>query len=285
MEMQELLRLNSEGLIPGPGETEETFTLRVQAVKDFFSKQDSPVAPHHWQWAAERLRALFDFSPRWCPVFFSSKGLAPWQAAATWINQPHGNVKPIYTIQIRASRWVFFLIDRDELLAHEAAHAARAAFNEPKTEELFAYLTSSAKWRRVVGPIFSQPKESLLLVGTLGLGAVFQMVETIWGLSVFSEGFFFSAAALSLFLSFRLLRMRTRLTRAARQLIPLLRDPEKVRAVLFRMTDQEIIRLSRSQRVDENDELRWRLIKAAYFKETFRSDLSGIASRGRSDLQ
>jgi hypothetical protein len=265
METQELLNLNSEGLFPGPGETEDAFRQRVQAVKEFFHSQESSIASQHWHWASEQLRALFDFTPRWCAAFYSSKGLAPWQAAATWINQPSANVKPIYLIQLRASTWVSWLIDRDELLAHEAAHAARVAFNEPKTEELFAYLTSTAKWRQVVGPIFSQPREALLLVGILGLGAIFQVIETFWDVSLFSEGCFFAAAALSLVWSLRLLWMRTRLTKAARQLTPLLRDPDKVRAVLFRMTDQEIFRLSRGV-FDEKSELRWRLIKAAYFK-------------------
>ncbi len=266
MEMEELLRFNSEGLIPGPGETEEAFSLRVQAVKEFFHKQESAIAPHHWHWASEQLRAIFDFTPRWCAAFYSSKGLAPWQAAATWINEPSANVKPIYLIQLRASKWVSWLIDRDELLAHEAVHAARAAFNEPQTEELFAYLTSTAKWRQVIGPIFSQPRESLLLMATLGLGAILQMIETLWDFTLFSEVCFFSAAAFCLFWSVRLLRMRSRITRAARKLAPFLRDPGKVRAVLFRMTDQEIIRLSCNEGIEEKDELRWRIIRSAYFK-------------------
>ncbi len=272
MEIKELLVLNSEGLFPGPGESEEDFIRRTEGVKEFFHSQESAIPSHHWQWASEQLRALFDFSPRWCSAFYSCKGLAPWQAAATWItNCPKKSdaamdVKPIYLIQLRPSRWVFWLVDRDELLAHEAAHAARAAFNEPKTEELFAYLTSTAKWRQVIGPLFSQPRESLILMGMLGLGALLQMIEAICEFSLFSEGCFFTAALLCLVWSFRLLRTRARVARAARNLAPLLRDSDKVRAVLFRMTDQEIIRLSRGDGIDEKSELRWQLIKAAYWK-------------------
>ena len=54
MEIQELLTLNSEGLIPGPGETEEAFRERIQAVKEHFQMQEQTIAPHHWQWAAEQ---------------------------------------------------------------------------------------------------------------------------------------------------------------------------------------------------------------------------------------
>jgi len=264
MENEELLELNSEGLFPGPGETEEKFRQRVLAAKDFFYKQESAIAPQHWQWASEQLRALYDFTPRWCSAIYSSKGLAPWQAAATWIQKEKG-VKPFYMIQIRPSKWVSWLIDRDELLAHEAVHAARAAFEEPKAEELFAYLTSIAKWRRIIGPLFSQPKDSLLMVGILSLGAVLQMIETIWDVFLFSGICFSAAAVLAAVWSFRLLRMRSYLAKASRQIIPFLRDPSKARAALFRLTDQEIIELA-SGKIEEKNELRWQLLKAAYLK-------------------
>jgi hypothetical protein len=48
--------------------------------------------------------------------------------------------------------------------------------------------------------------------------------------------------------------------------VPFLRDPCKVRAALFRMTDEEIVRLSNGKGIEEKSELRWQLIKAAYFK-------------------
>ncbi len=260
MEIQELLALNAEGLIPGPGETEEVFRKRVQAVKEHFHKQEQAIPPQHWQWAAEQLRALFDFSPRWCAAILSSKGLAPWQAAATWID-----VKRVYTIQLKASRWVSWLIDRDELLAHEAAHAARAAFDEPASEEMFAYLTSGAKWRQVIGPLFRQPKEALLLFGLMGVGALAQIAEALWDFSGLSQCCFLIAAALGLGWSIRLLRMRIRMKRAADRLTPLLLDPTKVRAVLFRLTDDEIAKLAKGRPVG-NQELRWQLLKEAYFK-------------------
>jgi hypothetical protein len=262
MEMKELLVLNSEGLIPGPGESEENFCQRVQAVKNCFHTQGAALAPHHWQWASEQLQALYDFAPRWCTAIYSSKGLAPWQAAATWID-----VKRVYTIQIRPSRWLSWLVDTDEVLAHEAVHAARAAFNEPKSEEMLAYLTSSAKWRQVIGPLFRQPKEAFLLMLLIGFGAVLQVMEAVWDHSFGSSGCFFTAAVLSFGLGARLFWMRTRFNRAARQLAPRLRDSSKVRAVLFRLTDEEIIQLASGKSVGEKKDLRWRVIEAAYFKD------------------
>ncbi len=261
MKMDELLALNSEGLIPGPEETEEVFENRVRSVREAFQKQESAIPSHRWQWAAEQLRSLYDFTPKWCSAFYSSKGLAPWQPAVTWID-----VKHFYTIQLSPSRWISWLVDCDELLAHEAAHAARAAFDEPRSEEIFAYLTASARWRRVVGPLFRQPGEALVLMGLVALGACFQIIETIWDVAFLSAGCFWSASLFCMAWSFRLLRMRIRLKKAAEQLMPLLRDPTKVRADLFRLTDQEILRLAQGQTIEQMTELRWQVIRAAYFK-------------------
>lgn len=262
--MKELLALDSEGLIPGPGESEENFCQRVQAVKECFHGQEMPLAPHHWQWASEQLQALYGFYPRWCCASYSSKGLAPWQAAATWID-----VKRVYTIQLRPSKWLSWLVDADEVLAHEAVHAARAAFNEPKSEELLAYLTSSAKWRQVIGPLFRQPKEALILMTLIGSGAILQVMEAVWDVFLGSSGCFFTAAILCCGWSFRLLRMRKRFERAARHLAPQLRDPAMVRAVLFRLTDDEIVQLSRGKSFLANNDLRWRVIRCKYFKNLF----------------
>jgi hypothetical protein len=257
MEMKELLILNSEGLIPGPNESAENFYQRVRAVKECFHRQKEV----QWQWASEQLIALYGFSPRWCSAIVSSKGLAPWQAAATWID-----VKRVYTIQLRPSRWLRWLVDPDEILAHEAVHAARAAFNEPKSEEIFAYLTSSAKWRQVIGPLFRHPKEALILMLLVGCGAVLQVIEAVWDCPLGSSGCFFTAAILCCIWSLRLFKMRLRFTRAARHLLPLLRDPSMVRSVLFRLTDDEIIQLAQGNTPVSTNDLRWQVIHRAYFR-------------------
>lgn len=264
MEIQELLHLNSGGLIPGPNETKEAFCQRVEVVKKFFNHPNS-IPGHHWDWAKEQLQKLYDFSPQWCTAFYSNQKLAPWQAAATWIQQNEPNVKPVYMIQLRSSKWVRYFVDRDEILAHEAVHAARAAFHEPKTEELFAYLTSTSKWRKVLGPLFQRPSESLLWVGVVLAGSILQIFDSLWD-THWSDFCFLMAALLILFFGFRLFRMRWQIKVAAEKLIPFLKNPEKVRAVLFRLTDEEIDRLAKGQGIQEKADLRWRLIRAAYFK-------------------
>ena len=260
MEMQELLKLNREGLIPGPGESEADFLERVQMIREKHTNQDA-IPPHHWQWAQERLLSLFDFSPKWCTAISSSKGLTPWQAAATWID-----VNRFYTIQINPAPWVQKLIDRDELLAHEAVHAARAAFDEPVHEEIFAYLTSNAKWRRVLGAFFRKPGDVLLLLGIISCGSLFQVLELFWNLPPLSSLFFLAGAFLALFWSARLLRAKLLLNRAAIHLKPFLREPSDFLAVLFRLTDEEVRQLAAGKKIIGID-LRWRLLKVAYLRD------------------
>jgi hypothetical protein len=258
MEIKELLILNAEGLIPGPGESEEAFLARVTAVKS----SCSPEMGAEWHWASEQLRLLFDFSPRWCTVTRSAQGLTPWQAAATWIDA-HG----VSRIQLHSSRWIRWFVNQREIVAHEAVHAARAAFEEPRFEELFAYLTADRSWRRVLGPLFRTPREALWLVVFLITGSFLQLLEAFLGYPFFSQGWFLSAALCCLTWGMRLARTRLHMLRAYQRLIPRVRDPNKIRALLLRLTDQEIETLASGKDLKITDELRWTLIKAAYLRD------------------
>lgn len=259
MELKELLTLNQEGLIPGPGESEAVFRARIASVKAHYEQQQDQVPAYEWHWAAEQLREHFDFSPRWCTAYFSSHKLTPWQAAATWIDSNR-----VTSIQLNPSRILKKLIDRREILAHEAVHAARASFDEPVFEEFFAYFTSGKSWRRVLGPLFQSPAEALTLILLAFLGAFSHIIETLFSLSFLSTGLFFLVFLLLFFWSARLFRSRLVLKRAAKHLIPRLQDPKMLRSVLFRLTDEEIAFLAHKNLMPEKDELRWTLIKAAY---------------------
>ena len=258
MELKEILSLNAEGLIPGPGESEEAFKKRVEKTKATITRELGA----EWHWASEQLRQLFDFSPRWCAISRSKRGLTPWQAAATWIDE-----NQVCSIQLNPSRFVQWLVDQKEIVSHEAAHAARAAFDEPHFEELFAYLTADRAWRRVLGPLFRTPREALFLLGFCLFGASTQLIELSMGCLLFSQGWFLLALLSIFFWSLRLFRSRIRLQRAYQQLAPLVRDPTKIRAVLFRLTDHEIETLARGDRIEAPNELRWDLIKAAYLRD------------------
>lgn len=231
---QELLALNAKGFIPGPGESEERFKDRVH------------MTPAQGQWVSLHLKELFDFEPRSLNVVYSNRGLALWQGAACWIEDG------IPTLQLREAflKGTYFgIYSREEILAHEAVHAARAAFEEPENEEFFAYASSEKKWRRVLGPVLKRPWEAWATLGVAAMGFFWPLLPIFW----LGWGFW------------RLIRQHRRLAVAARVLQGRLKDQKKVRAVLFRLTDQEIRELAKGRYPEEDQTLRWRLIRLAYF--------------------
>lgn len=246
---EELLLLNRKGFIPGPKEAEEAFFQRVEAVKKAFSHLDCPLPSSHWDWVRLHLNKIFDFAPECLPAFYSNRSLAPWQGAASWIEEG-GAVSIQLREQFRKGSYLG-IYQREEILAHEAVHAARAAFREGKYEEFFAYMTSETRWRRVLGPLVTRPWEVWPFLG-------FSLFGPFW------EGAFL-AAALWLGIGFWRLSVRHRkLGKAANRLWEKTRNKEIVRAVLFRLTDEEIENLAKGKEVGDHS-LRWRAIRLAYF--------------------
>lgn len=247
----ELLQLNHEGFIPGPLESEESFVLRIAHIKAKAAEKKIPRA--HLEWTTLHLKELFDFSPQVLPIFYSNHSLPFWQGGCCWVEEG------VVALQLRkkfetGSYWGY---SRDELIAHEAAHAARGAFKERRFEEVFAYLTSEKKWRRVLGPIIQRPWE----VWPFLLSLIFTFFSLVGYL----------LATLWLILGFiRLVRTRLLLNRASKSIYKILKDEKLVRAVLFRLTDDEIHLFAKGidmiAYAEKQTELRWRLINLAYLK-------------------
>jgi hypothetical protein len=95
-------------------------------------------------------------------------------------------------------------------------------------------------------------------------GATKEVAELFWDLSFLSTFFYLVVFILLFTWSIRLFRTRLQLQRASKNAIPLLRDPKKVRAFLFRLTDEELKALARGTSLPEKDDLRRKLLKAAY---------------------
>ena len=175
-----------------------------------------------------------------------------WQGAVCWIEEG----LPVLQLREGFQKGHYLgLYRREEVLAHEAVHAARAAFEEPENEEFFAFAVSAVRWRRVLGPIVRRPWEVWLLMGGGLAGALWDGFTWI-GAGILGVGFW------------RLIRQHRRLKKAAATAMKRLGDKKKVRAVLFRLTDQEIRKMARGEWVEGDDTLRWRLIRKAYIKET-----------------
>lgn len=221
---RDLLALDIAGLIPGPGETEEKFLLRVQETKSRYEEGEK-IPEAHWDWVRELLYELFHVKPLYISAFYSNKGLTPWQGGASWIEN-----KKLKAIQLRQNlkKGSYLKIyNREEILAHEAVHAARSAFNEDASEEFFAYMTSEKKYRRILGPIFRRPWEAWPLL-------LFVLGGSIWPPLYLCASFWIALGF------FRLMRHHLRLKRAAALILQKTKDARTTRAVLFRMTDEEI---------------------------------------------
>jgi hypothetical protein len=144
------------------------------------------------------------------------------------------------------------------VLAHEAVHAARSAFNEVENEEFFAYMTAQNRFHRIFGPILFRPWE---------VWPFFFMIV----LGMFSSvGYLGASLWLGLGL-YRLIRQHKKLQKAFKYIVSFLNDPKKARSVLLRLTDLEITLLSEGNDLQEYAKkqqcLRWRLISLAYLKQ------------------
>lgn len=251
METESFLSLNRKGFFPSPGESEALFLDRVEKVRARFKNLGDPLIPvSHWDWVSHHLNEVFDFRPECLPVFYSNRSLLPWQGAAIWIEESGETV-----IQLRQAlqKGSFLkLYDREEILAHEAVHAARAGFKEDQWEEFFAFMTSPMLWRRVLGPIIRRPWEVWPFLLCCLLGPVFPL------------GFF--GAAIWAVLGFgRLIVQHRTIKQASAELSKLIQDPRKIRAVLVRLSNEEIRALSRGEKIGD-DSFRWTIIRELYFR-------------------
>ncbi len=291
---EKLLFFNKEGFIPGPNETEKEFIERIsitkKIVKDpkiFFDTQKNKplfdlsdkVKKPRWNWTRAQLMNLFDISPIDLALFYSNDKLNLFQAAATWVIYVGDKETQVPILQFRKNLkqstylWIYTL---DEILAHEAVHAARIAFDEPKTEEIFSYMTASSIFRKIMGPIVRNTKEVLLFFSVFSFYLLCQILAIISSnnfLSNISVFFGFCTFGIFLFGCIRLFKIRWKFNKTYKKLKNILKDKRLARAVLFRLTDKEIEDFSKMHtrhikkfiQNKKNSSLRFRLINLAYF--------------------
>lgn len=292
---EDLLRFNKEGFIPGPSENEEDFLKRIELskklIKDpkffFISHNQKPpfeleerILRPRWNWTRAQLLNLFDIAPSSLALYYNDEGLHFFQAAATWIiNLEKENIK-IPVLQFRKvlkRKPYLFLYTLDEILAHEAVHSIRVAFDEPKTEEIFSYMTATNIFRKIFGPIIKSSKEVFIFFGLMSVYFVFQI---FWVISSFA--FFYNLALLMGIITIctlcygfiRLFRIRRKCSNAYKKLFKILNNKINARAVLFRLTDKEIFDFSKMKinqilmYFEENKDksIRIRMIFVSYFK-------------------
>ncbi|MFA6119466.1 MAG: hypothetical protein WCT85_06985 [Parachlamydiales bacterium] len=291
---EELLRLNQEGFIAGPNENERDFLKRMDLSKKiledpkiFFTKQqqaipfdlENRILKPRWNWTRAQLLSLFDVTAKDLALFYSDEKLNFFQAAATWIITLNENVK-IPILQFRnklRNKPYLFIYTLDEILAHEAVHGIRVAFDEPKTEEFFSYMTSTNVFRKVLGPIVKNSNEVITFLAFLLSYFVFYVfwISTSFDVFKYFSAFFglltIGIVGLGMI---RLFYIRRKISKAFKKMFKILGDKKFARAVLFRCTDDEIFRFAKMKKSEiskyfensKNLSLRLKMIYLAYFK-------------------
>lgn len=255
----DLLLLNKRGLVPGPQESDQDFWRRAESAKTTYDE---------WRETHPLTSPLFDFSLDWVEIFYSKKRLPFWQGALTWLEKiPRIQLHP----QFKKGS-LLKIYSRQEVLAHEAVHAARAQFFEPRFEEHFAYLTGRKGFRRILGPLLRSDREGRLFLALLALSTAGAMFGVAW-LSLLP------CAALS-FGVMRLARAHSTFRRCEQNLVPFVREKQMVLALMLRLADKEIATIAKSSSEEvarfisqhKNSSLRWKMLSAAYLKEVMNDE-------------
>lgn len=227
--------------------------------------------------ATDLLKKLFHIAPDWIEVVWSAKGLMPWEAAAAWIDSD-AEGDPVCRIQVKKCSWY----PKHEVIAHEMVHAMRAGFQEEKFEEILAYQTSSNRFRRYWGPLFSKPAETKWFLASLLLPWLIFLAEICFGLPFDVAPLMWIPCIALGALGLRLYRKQRVFAKCCRALARALPSPENALGVVLRLTDGEIDHFSRSSSSailayaveKQTSDLRWQQIFTTFFadgQERFRA--------------
>ncbi len=171
-------------------------------------------------------------------VIHSNEDLLPWQGAVLWeYTGENGEKYPVIQLRKNFSKLYLKMYQKEELLAHELVHAVRFAFKEPIFEEMFAYQTSSNRFRRFFGPLFMYPFESAVFATVCLLAPLISIItDSFWGLSVLlSTLFLFTSRLLVLHLLFSLCRQNLEKAGVL---------SKNSLAVMVRLSDREIVEIA-----------------------------------------
>lgn len=275
---KELLRsYRKQGFIIGPDETEENFLKRIDICTNPLSEEYFPVSSpkvfnkneiisllnSNIQYGHRRYASLLA-AFTWLPIFLSNHKLPFWIGGAVWICSKRDVVIPILQLRthfVKRRRINLYL--PEEICMHEALHAMRTSFEEPKFEELLAYSTSPNSLHKWFGPLFQTSSESTLFLIFLVLGSI--------------GALFFYAAIVPflIYLSFLILRLYFRhkaMSKCSKNLEKLFPGVDAF-AIIIHLTDKEILNFSRmpqeeiSLYIRSQSCLRWQQISSLFESE------------------
>jgi hypothetical protein len=193
-DIQKSLHLNSEGIFPGTHESLTDFFTRAMKLKESKIAIDGfePLPKAEKQVAQEIVKRVYDIQPAWTEVVYGKKGLRLWEAACTWFDEESTFCSIQIASYLRKKESLFGLYTRDEILAHEYVHVARAPFLDSKFEEYFSYYItrkasallkknrSLAVFQATIGTLFSSPHETLVFVALMALVVSIFLFQSIY---------------------------------------------------------------------------------------------------------
>ncbi len=230
-------------------------------------KQTQAIPRNVLEEAGHRTRALYGFQCDWVPGFFQTPAMGWLFGGCTYSWPPDLFTVFIVNERLRERRRTF-LFSREELMAHELCHVARAGLNSQCFEEHFAYQTSHSAFRRAWGGIMHSQGDSYLFLGSclLLLLGQFALPYCAPNLPLFLN--WLPLLLTALFLILRHCHTRATFAKALRTLTQVCEgDAQKARILLFHATDQEIRSLAKAPASTAhellaqwaNAQLRWKI--------------------------
>ncbi|MCH9811662.1 hypothetical protein K0U07_02740 [bacterium] len=226
-------RLYKEGFLPGPEETEQAFFDRVEKTRAVLKEPK--------KFITDRSFDKIELVTQGGAALLAKKRNLFFHAASTLIVElKDGLILPIITEPKS------ILVKKEEVLAHELVHARRALFDSPKYEEILAFRTSKAKWRKYLSPIFSTNIEVLLFFVAATLS-------------------FWTTIPLFLHLGFFSIRLyyRQKIIRHCKDFLN--RISTDTESILTALTDEEIVAFSRGE-IEKIDFslFRWKFLQRVF---------------------
>lgn len=267
-----------QGFIIGPNETEENFLKRIAICTSSFPEEYFPISSPT-VFNKDQVRSLLTRNIKyqnqkyasllavfsWLPIFLSNYKLPFWIGGAVWICSKTDVVIPILQLRehfVKPRRRTLYL--PEEICIHEALHAIRTSFEEPKFEELLAYSTSPNFIHKWFGPLFETSWESTLFLIFLVLGSLGALF------------FYISTIPFLVYLLFLIVRLYSRhnamygCTKNLEKLFPQV----EIFSMIIHLTDREILKFSRMSQNEISSYIksqscpRWRQISTLFKYDT-----------------
>ncbi len=268
------VELDSMGFLIAPNETKTQYHNRLKKLNDELNHFDQQmqnegqvtlcegftlhakdrILPDLFESAQNQTALRYGFSVDWVPAFYPEKTMGLLWAGCTIMFDDYAF--PIFTIRRAYEKKETFLkiYGRNELIAHESCHVARAPLDDIPFEEHFAYALSASALRRTLGNAFQSDWDALLFMGPLLLVSALQIALTFLYPSILANawvwwGMLGATLILPACMTLRSVRSAKLFNKAVRQLKN--QGVSMPESLLFRCTSPEILQIAHAKDVKQ----------------------------------